>query len=194
MIYLSFELDKTNYYVLPTKLEDLEDMKVIRDQCLEYIHDNRSYPYVDMVSWFLTKNIRYLSVFSNTHDNMIGYFRLSDFKNNSCYVGMDLDENYRGKGIAVAIYNAVIDHLNNFGITDFYLRVLQSNVHAVKLYKSLGFEILSNRENVTKRNGKTIGDFLMLLKKSKQKIKISDDKKQRISKIIKTLNVRTKEI
>lgn len=194
MIYINFELDGNNYYILPCKLDDIRDMKKIRDQCLEYIHDDKSYTYSEMVTWFLTKNVRYLSIFSGNQENMIGYFRLNNFTKNSCWVGMDLAKEYRGKGIAMATYNVVMSVLNSYGINEFYLSVLQSNQKAVKLYKALGFVNLRASEGVTIRSGKSIGDFTMIKKMDAYKENISNDKKILIQNIIKTLNDRTKEI
>ncbi len=190
MIYLQFELNGTDYFIMPTKIEDVPSMKRIRDQCLEFIHNDTAYTIPQMYEWFLTKNVRYLSIFSGSQENMIGYFRLNNFTKSSCWVGMDLAKEYRGKGIAAATYNVVLGVLNSYGINEFYLSVLQSNQHAVKLYKALGFVNLRASEGVTVRSGKSIGDFTMLKKLDAHDGVLSDDKKMAIQKVINTLNTK----
>jgi len=164
MLYKNFKINEDDYFLLPMKLEDLGRFKEIRDQCLDFIHNNKSYTYSETIKWFLKNNIRYLSLYNDKR--MIGYVRLES-NDSVCTIGMDLDPEYRGKGIAFATYKITMDELNKYGITNFHLRVLQNNQHAVKLYKALGFEIIKTTENVVIRDGKSIGDFLMSRKDKK---------------------------
>lgn len=186
MIYKQFRVNDVDLFLLPMKLEDLSRFKEIRDQCLNFIHNDKSYTYQETVNWFLIKNIRYLSLY--TTEKMIGYIRLETFSK-SCYIGMDLDPSFRGKSIAFSTYNAVMDELGKYGISQFCLRVLQNNEHAVKLYKALGFEIdvKGSQENVVIREGKKIGDFFMI-KKVKGLKPVESAVKENIGEIINHLN------
>lgn len=180
MLYKNFKVNELDLFLLPMKLEDLNRFKEIRDQCLEFIHDNKSYTYSETVKWFLGENIRYLSLY--TKDKMIGYVRL-ETTTIGCFIGMDLDPEFRGKSIAFTTYNQVIEELNKYGITIFSLRVLQNNQHAVKLYKALGFEISSSTEGIVIRDGKSIGDFFMTRKENK-KIPVNEKIKPKVGEII----------
>jgi ribosomal protein S18 acetylase RimI-like enzyme len=151
-----------NIDIRPLVLSDLNDVKIIRDQCLVFIHDNKSYSLEETIMWFLKTLPHYLSV---TYENkVIGYFRLSNITSKTCYVGMDLHPEYRGKGIALKTYNIVIDELTKYGIDTFYLNVLSSNTHAIRLYEYIGFNVVSNEGSII-RNDKDIILNLLMIKK-----------------------------
>lgn len=140
-------------------LSDLKDVKVVRDQCLDFIHDNRSYSLGETVRWYLSTLPHYLSVLYGTE--LIGYFRLTDITSNSCYVGMDLHLDHRGKGIALSTYNTVIEELTKYGIDTFHLNVLSSNTHAIRLYEYIGFKVISEEGIVIRHNNDTVVNLLM---------------------------------
>lgn len=157
MINELFTHNNTNYHVRGMTLSDLPIIKTIRDQCLEYIHDNKSYDIRETINWFKMTKSKYLTVLEN--ESIIGYFRLSNIKENSCHVGMDLHQHWRGKGIAIATYQLVMFELSKYGIEKFYLHVLSNNIHAIRLYTHIGFKEV-NRTNIN-RNGVVIQDILM---------------------------------
>lgn len=140
-------------------LSDLSDVKVVRDQCLDFIHDNKSYSLEETVEWYLTTLPHYLSILYGTE--LIGYFRLTNITSNSCYVGMDLHINYRGKGIALETYNAVIEELAKYGIDTFHLNVLSNNTHAIRLYEYIGFKTIAEEGTVMRHNNSTVLNLLM---------------------------------
>lgn len=148
--------------IRPLVLNDLNEVKVIRDQCLSFIHDDKSYSLDETIDWFLKTLPHYLSVVYN--NNVVGYFRLSKILSNTCYVGMDLHPNYRGKGIALKIYNAIISELTKYGFNTFYLNVLSSNTHAIRLYEYIGFKIISNEGDINRQNGDVVSNLLMVKK------------------------------
>lgn len=53
-------------------------------------------------------------------------------------------KDYRGKGLATAIFTHSIPFLKEAGVTQYLLEVLQHNTKAVSVYKNLGFKV--NRE------------------------------------------------
>lgn len=146
--------------VRPMVLSDLDDIKIIRDQCLDFIHDDKSYNLDETINWFLKTLPHYLSVIYN--NKLIGYFRLNNITPNTCYIGMDLHSNYRGKGIALKTYSAVINELNKYGFNNFYLNVLSSNTHAIRLYEYIGFKIIADEGIIIRRNGDTVSNLLMI--------------------------------
>jgi len=149
-----------NIEIRPMVLSDLNDVKIIRDQCLTFIHDDNSYSLNETIKWFLNNLPHYLSVIYN--NKLVGYFRLSKITSKSCYVGMDLHSNYRGKGIALKTYNIVINDLINYGINTFYLNVLNNNTHAIRLYEYIGFKIITDEGIIIRKNGDTVSNLLMI--------------------------------
>jgi ribosomal protein S18 acetylase RimI-like enzyme len=127
-----------NIVIRPMVLSDLSSVKVVRDQCLDFIHDSKSYSLDETIKWYLDTLPHYLSVLQDTE--LIGYFRLTDITSNSCFVGMDLHQDHRGKGIALNTYNAVMTELKKYGICNFSLYVLSNNEHAIRLYNHIGFK------------------------------------------------------
>lgn len=65
-------------------------------------------------------------IFSRMHDNMheLAYW---------------LDEQYENKGIAYESLNAVINILNNIGITNLMLEIQKKNIKSIKLAEKCGF-------------------------------------------------------
>ena len=134
MIHLNLDELK----IRPILVDDALAIKSVRDECLEYIHDSRSYTLEETIEWILFADSKYLTILQ---DNVvIGYFRLSYVLNVGCFVGMDLAKEHRGRGIAVKVYTLVLNQLVKYGIRQFYLRVLKSNTHAIRLYEYLGFK------------------------------------------------------
>jgi ribosomal protein S18 acetylase RimI-like enzyme len=146
--------------IRPMVLNDLNDVKIIRDQCLSFIHDDKSYSLEETIIWFLKTLPHYLSIIHE--DKIIGYFRLSNITPKTCYVGMDLHHNHRGKGIALKTYNIIINELNKYGIDTFYLNVLSNNTHAIRLYEYIGFNTVSDKEYITRKNGDIVSNLLMI--------------------------------
>lgn len=70
---------------------------------------------------------------------------------------------YRGKGIGGILINKFIDTGYEHGFNKFRLEVRAENIHALKLFKSVGFCVC--HESINPENGKKI--VSMLLEKSK---------------------------
>lgn len=139
MIETTFAIRHITYRIRPMILADLTSVKIIRDQCLTFIHDKVSYDLEATMEWLKTTKSKYLSVIDESNA-VIGYFRLTDISKDHCIVGMDLHQEYRGKGIALNTYITVIEELKKYGICNFSLYVLSSNEHAIRLYNHIGFK------------------------------------------------------
>lgn len=133
------------------KLEysDVPFYNMVRNECCEFLHDPTTYTLPETYKWYFNNNNPF---FIYEIDNeMVGYFRTSNWKLNSCYVGMDIHKDYRGKGLAYDAYKLFFKYLNNkFDILRFYLEVLESNTRALSLYKKLGFTQMNSY--ITKHN------------------------------------------
>lgn len=127
---------------------DLTFFNNVRNDSVEYLHNNTKFCIDDVKKWFKTTDNKYYIV-SNGDDN-IGYFRTSNWKNNSCYIGMDIEPINRGKGFAQIAYPIFMEYIfNTFKIKTFYLEVLKTNRRAIHIYKKIGFEVISeDKENL----------------------------------------------
>lgn len=142
---------------------DLPNFLEIRNLSREYLHDDREFSIEDCIKWFDEKNPVFFVI--QIDDNMIGYFRTSNWKENSVYIGADIHPNFRGKGFGYYSYLKFIDFISkNYGFDTLYLEVLSTNTRAINLYKKLGFQITDTSTNKLVRNNKTIDSILMELK------------------------------
>lgn len=80
----------------------------------------------------------------------------------SASVGIMVHVDYQGKGIGTALFKKVIDLADNWlMLTRLELTVFVENDRAVKLYKSLGFQIEGTRKYGAIRNGQYADEYLM---------------------------------
>lgn len=80
----------------------------------------------------------------------------------SASIGIMLHVDYQGKGIGTALFKKVIDLADNWlMLTRLELGVFVENDRAVKLYKSLGFQIEGTKKYAAIRNGKYADEYLM---------------------------------
>mgnify|MGYP003647940240 CR=1 FL=1 len=56
------------------------------------------------------------------------------------YLGIQLAQRYRGKGIGRKLMQAAIDDARSYGFEVIELTVFQSNIAAIELYEKLGFK------------------------------------------------------
>lgn len=79
------------------------------------------------------------------HSGRVGYFRTKRFNDEIIDVGMDLDPQYQGFGIAKPAYKALLDQLFKVeGYKIAMLEVLANNTRAYNLYRDLGFEVITS--------------------------------------------------
>lgn len=98
----------------------------------------------------------------------IGIIRIDHFDtlNRNCYVGMDIDKQWRGKGLSKEIYKIVLDRLFRvYNMETIYLEVLATNERAIHIYKKLGFFYSGCFPRKILRNNKHIDSFIMSLTK-----------------------------
>ena len=84
------------------------------------------------------------SALEGTSVAFVGFVRIDriDETNRNLYIGLDLVQSVRGKGLTKLIYQWMLDYFfyhKNFNAA--YLEVLETNEHAFSIYKKLGFKI-----------------------------------------------------
>ena len=137
--YLSWIKDrKSNPYI--SGINDKANLNDIR----EYISEKNS-----------ASNAILLGIFSKTDLLHIGNIKLEPIIiNNSATVGILIGEaNWRGVGAGFEIMTHVFDFFfSEFNLKKFDLGVHPSNIPALKLYKKLGFKIISTEVNTDRAN------------------------------------------
>lgn len=80
----------------------------------------------------------------------------------SASLGIMVHADYQGKGIGTALLSKILDLADNWLIlVRVELTAFVENERAVKLYKSLGFEIEGVKKYAAIRNGKYADEYLM---------------------------------
>ncbi|MEY2480084.1 MAG: L-phenylalanine/L-methionine N-acetyltransferase [Verrucomicrobiota bacterium] len=142
--------------------DDLPFLIEVRNECREFLHDNRLFTLSECERWFHETKpdfriIRY-------GGERIGYFRLSnhDPKETSIYIGADLHKSFRGQGLARRAYEAFLPVVtDSYGISVVKLEVLSHNAVAHALYEKLGFIETSRKKGFTVRNGVSVDSIIM---------------------------------
>ena len=132
------------FTIRPLNKKDIGFYNEVRNECRQFLHDDSQFSYEQSLNWFESKGDKDPFFIYEINDKPIGYFRTSNWQNGSCYIGMDIHKDYRGKKLAVAAYRKFMDFLNKeYHIEKFELEVLRDNERAFCLYKKLGFKQVS---------------------------------------------------
>lgn len=150
------------------KESDLDFFLEVRNSCSEkFLHDSRKFSSEDAKRWYTEKSPLFYII--KYEGERIGYFRTSnlDQKNRSIYIGCDIHENFRGKGLAFKSYLLFIPLITKkFSLDIILLEVLSTNFVAMSLYKKLGFlEKETKKEEVLK--GDSLVDSIVMYINSK---------------------------
>ncbi len=149
--------------------DDLKEIKVIRDYCLEYLNDSTSFTLKETEDWYNKTNPEWYTIRVQDKDKIVGYIRTSDYdsKNNSIYIGLDLHPNFRGQGYAFHAYQKIMEILAvKKSIRRFYLEVQVSNFRAYNLYKKLGFKSIGIIPEKFYNKNKKFVDVVLMYKNS----------------------------
>jgi RimJ/RimL family protein N-acetyltransferase/predicted Fe-S protein YdhL (DUF1289 family) len=151
-----------NISIRKTTIEDVESINKIRNQSSEYLHDNRKFSIEETKQWFLNNAPDWYSIL--LEDEMVGYFRISNHshENRNLYIGADIEESHRGKGIATIAYPMMVQKLfSERKLNKISLEVLSNNARAYNLYKKLGFVVEGSKRLDVWRNGKWLDSIIM---------------------------------
>jgi RimJ/RimL family protein N-acetyltransferase len=146
----------------PLTERDLPFLLEVRNGCRNLLHDDRVFTLEECRSWFRESRpefqiIRYAG-------ERIGYFRLSNrnLDQGSLYVGADLHERFRGRGLAKRAYEQFFSMLKGDAhVAVVRLEVLSHNLVAHSLYKKLGFVEVGKRSAVAVRDGQSVDSIVM---------------------------------
>jgi RimJ/RimL family protein N-acetyltransferase len=145
-------------------INDLSLFLEIRNQSKEFLHNNSIFTLEQATEWFKTNKPKFYII--ELGYNIIGYFRTSNWQNNSLYLGCDIHPDFRGFGLGFLSYTKFIEKLyNEFNIESIKLEVLTTNLRAKNLYHKLGFNVIGISENKIIRDDIQIDSIIMELKK-----------------------------
>jgi len=151
--------------------DDLEFFTEVRNSCAQlYLHDSRTFTIEEAKAWFPLTQIIYYII--ENDGNRIGYFRMNNYSemNENIYIGADLHEGSRGKGLGYLAYKEFIDFLfKNIKLHKISLEVLETNGIAMKLYKKLGFIEEGRKREEIKKGGLYFDSVIMSILKSEWK-------------------------
>lgn len=127
--------------------DQLPEFNRIRNSCRKFLHDQRYFSLDDTIKWYATQIDNFYYPILTDKEEMIGYFRLFPrYDQWPVCIGADLDERYRGLGIAKGLYPQVMNSVyQSFDTELIYLEVLSHNFAALRLYESLGFQYVHSK-------------------------------------------------
>jgi ribosomal protein S18 acetylase RimI-like enzyme len=149
---------------VPIEEKDLPFLIEVRNECREFLHDNRMFTLTECEQWFREKKPNFFIILLN--GERIGYLRLSHYnlEEASIYVGADLHPNFRGQGLAQRVYEAFWPLLiARYHVATAKLEVLSHNAAAQHLYHKLGFVEIARHSGYALRN-KSLVDSIVMLK------------------------------
>lgn len=155
----------------PMQFEDCEFLSSIRNECAEkYLHNSTLYSLKETQQWFYTLKVPYYIVYND--NTKIGYFRLANYSsvNHNIFLGMDIKQEFRGKGLAFESYRKFIPYLiDQFSLHKISLEVLATNIRAYNLYIKLGFVKEGLKRQDALKNGEYIDSIIMSILKNEVK-------------------------
>lgn len=155
-----------------TTIEDVEVLNNIRNQSSQYLHDGRIFTTEQTAEWFQTNKPDWYSIISE--GQMIGYFRISNNSsaNHNIYIGSDLEESFRGRGIGYNAYIKMMAKLfNERKLNKISLEALETNQVALNLYKKIGFVEEGKRRQDVWRNDSWVDSIVMSMTRKEFMIK-----------------------
>lgn len=82
----------------------------------------------------------------NIDEKSIGCYWI-EHEDNHFYLGMFIRENERGRGYGKITLQEIIDQAIELNLKELYLNVRETNLHAISLYESFGFKVISSYKN-----------------------------------------------
>lgn len=139
----------------------------IRNQSIQYLHDDTKFSEESTKKWIKETQPDWYAILLD--GDMVGYFRLSNYseKNRNIYIGADIEETHRGKGLGYQSYLSMMKNLfTSRKLNKITLEVLSTNERAYKLYKKLGFSVEGTKRQELWRKNTWIDSIIMSITRS----------------------------
>ena len=156
------------------KEEDVPFFVSLRNSCVDYLHCSEKFTEEQALNWFDNTNPLFYIInleekeFPIISTTKIGYFRTSNYSktNKNIYIGADISEEYRGKGMGTKAYLKFIPFLfKELDLHKISLEVLETNERAAHLYTKVGFVIEGVKREETLKDGKYVNSIVMSILK-----------------------------
>lgn len=147
--------------------EDSETISRIRNQSTQYLHDDTKFSEESTKKWIKETRPDWYAILLD--GEMVGYFRLSNYsrENRNIYIGADIEESHRGKGLGHQSYLLMMANLfTTRKLNKITLEVLSTNERAYKLYKKLGFSVEGTKRQEIWRKDTWIDSIIMSITRS----------------------------
>lgn len=161
-IFVPHQLFNIDFEFKLMSISDLPEFLEIRNEAKDFLHNNTVFNLNDAIKWF--NNAKPIFYMITLNGKNIGYFRTSNLKDKSIYIGCDIHKIYRGYGLGYIVYKKFIPKIYDmFEVETIKLEVLSTNDRAINLYKKLGFiEICKSNKII--RDNQEIDSIVMELK------------------------------
>lgn len=126
--------------ITPMNKDDLNEVCEIEKQCFSIPWSKRSFEEA-----LDNRNACYLT--AKLYGKVVGYCGAYKILDEADINQVAVADSYRRKGIGRAVLGALLQHLEEEGITAITLEVRSSNTPAVRLYESMGFSTEGIRKN-----------------------------------------------
>ena len=147
---------RSSYSLCPIAESDLGWFVNTRNSCVEFLHDPREFTVFQAQDWWAHRKDDYRKILFN--EEAIGYFRIGEIETRKSkkllWIGADLDQPHQSMGHGKNVYEKFLPIFQKeFAVDGFILKVLPSNIRAIRLYLALGFNIsaLESTVDVEKR-------------------------------------------
>lgn len=159
----------------------------VRNDSREFLHDGSEYNVTQSMDWFAKTSPEYYILIIDGVD--VGYFRTSNKMIKSIHIGLDIAIAFRGRGYSVPAYEYFIKFLSDkYGISRYYLCVLEHNARAKHIYESLGFSVIRKGYNSDRK----CGEYHMMLQYKNPEDVVNDDTHYIIEQSFNTLKTHDK--
>lgn len=145
-----------NIYIKQASIQHLNKIEEIENSL-----NIRNLSYSSLKNDLESTNTIYLVLLDN--ENIIGYIGLELLVDHADITGIAILSEYRKKGLASYLLNTAIEKCREMNLDNIFLEVRTSNLPAINLYKKLGFEKISIRNNYYS-NGEDALIFVLNLK------------------------------
>ncbi len=143
-------------------MNDIPIFLEIRNDCADFLHDNRRFQLFDVLQWWKENWGAYTYAQDNAlvynaidvGSKMIGYVRAKqDHRNKTVTLGVDIHKDHRRRGYAQAAYQELFKYyFEQRKFNRIELEVIVTNPAAEALYYKLGFKPEGIRRQAVKRD------------------------------------------
>ena len=131
-----------------------------------FLHRASLYSVTETENWLKNLSVASQRIIIENDNKYVGIIRVDDIDriNSCCQIGLDIFDEYKGKGISYQAYQWLLQYLfEDLNFNSVYLEVIETNVRAKHVYIKLGFEVTGRFPQRVFREGKYISSIHMTM-------------------------------